>query len=160
MPQPEIPRPRPGWRHWLPDFGDSQARARLAPWFRPHSSARLTVYLLVHARLKRVGRGEIPVLEPGSPQDFGAGAKIGWEAALLEFEHQAEHWETPDHGEVGHLIAQALRAAVEIARTGGLRCEHRGGATSVPDAVLQLIRNTPALAPLEPSYLRQPPSAA
>ena len=49
----------------------------------------------------------------------------GWEAALVEFEHQAEHWDTPDHGETGHLIASALRAAVDIARSGGLRCEHR-----------------------------------
>ncbi len=44
---------------------------------------------------------------------------------MLEFEHQAEHWDTPEHGETGHLIAQALRAAVEIARAGGLNCEHR-----------------------------------
>jgi hypothetical protein len=43
---------------------------------------------------------------------------------MLEFEHQAEHWDTPEHGETGHLIAQALRAAVEIARGGGLKCEH------------------------------------
>jgi hypothetical protein len=53
------------------------------------------------------------------------GASAGWEAALLEIEHQAEHWDTPDHGETGHLIAQALRTAVEIARAGGLNCEHR-----------------------------------
>ena len=45
--------------------------------------------------------------------------------ALQEFEHQAEHWDTPDHGQTGHLIAEALRAAVEIARDGGLQCEHR-----------------------------------
>jgi hypothetical protein len=44
---------------------------------------------------------------------------------MLEFEHQAEHWDTPDHGEVGHLIAEALRAAVEVARAGGLKCDHR-----------------------------------
>lgn len=44
---------------------------------------------------------------------------------MLEFEHQAEHWDTPEHGETGHLIAQALRAAVEIARGGGLKCKHR-----------------------------------
>ena len=44
---------------------------------------------------------------------------------MLEFEHQAEHWDTPDHGDTGHLIASALRAAVDIARSGGLRCEHR-----------------------------------
>ena len=49
----------------------------------------------------------------------------GWEAALLEIEHQAEHWDTPDHGDTGHLIAQALRTAVEIARAGGLNCEHK-----------------------------------
>jgi len=52
-------------------------------------------------------------------------APIGWEAARLEFEHQAEHWDTPDHGDTGHLIAQALRAAVDIAQSGGLRCAHR-----------------------------------
>ena len=46
---------------------------------------------------------------------------------MLEFEHQAEHWDTPDHAETGHLIASALRAAVDIAQSGGLRCEHRRG---------------------------------
>jgi hypothetical protein len=54
-----------------------------------------------------------------------AGALAGWEAAMLEFEHQAEHWDTPDHRETGHLVASALRAAVDIARSGGLECEHR-----------------------------------
>jgi hypothetical protein len=49
----------------------------------------------------------------------------GWAALLQEFEHQATHWDTPDHGETGHLIAEALRAAVYIARNGGLQCEHR-----------------------------------
>jgi CheY-like chemotaxis protein len=49
----------------------------------------------------------------------------GWDAALLDIEHQAEHWDTPDHGQTGYLIAQALHAAVDIARAGGLRCEHR-----------------------------------
>ena len=44
---------------------------------------------------------------------------------MLEIEHQAEHWDTPEHGEIGHLIAEALRAAVEIARGGGLKCQHR-----------------------------------
>jgi hypothetical protein len=29
-------------------------------------------------------------------------------------------WHAP-----GHLIAQALRAAIDIARRGGLQCEHR-----------------------------------
>ena len=66
-------------------------------------------------------------LEPTSRAgpEAAASARAGWEMALLEFEHQAEHWDTPDHGETGHLIAQALRAAVEIARDGGLQCEHR-----------------------------------
>ena len=50
---------------------------------------------------------------------------------MIEFEHQAEHWDTPDHRETGHLIASALRAAVDIARSGGLRCEHRPG--SLPE---------------------------
>ncbi|MGI9146744.1 MAG: hypothetical protein ACR2IK_09395 [Chloroflexota bacterium] len=53
------------------------------------------------------------------------GAPVGWEAARLEFEHQAQHWDTPDHGLTGHLIAQALRAAIDIAESGGLDCEHR-----------------------------------
>jgi hypothetical protein len=56
---------------------------------------------------------------------FRASIADGWEAAMLEIEHQAEHWETPDHRETGQLIAAALRAAVDIARSGGLRCEHR-----------------------------------
>ena len=51
--------------------------------------------------------------------------KAGWEAALEEIEHQAMHWDSPDHGQTGHLIAEALRAAVHIARAGGLHCEHR-----------------------------------
>jgi hypothetical protein len=51
----------------------------------------------------------------------------GWSAALLELEHQAAHWDTPEHGETGYLIAAALRAAVDIARHGGLDCEHRRG---------------------------------
>ena len=49
----------------------------------------------------------------------------GWDEALSEIEHQALHWATPDHGEVGVLIAAALRSAVQIARGGGLECEHR-----------------------------------
>ena len=61
----------------------------------------------------------------GNRHRLRPGAHDGWEAALLEFEHQAEHWDTPDHGETGHLIAQALRSAVDIAESGGLRCEHR-----------------------------------
>ena len=58
-------------------------------------------------------------------QSYRPAAGVGWRAAMLEFEHQAEHWDTPKHGETGHLIAQALRAAVDIARAGGLKCEHR-----------------------------------
>ncbi len=60
-----------------------------------------------------------------SKHRFRPGAPAGWKAARLEIEHQAEHWDTPDHGETGHLIAQALRAAIDIAQSGGLRCEHR-----------------------------------
>jgi len=63
----------------------------------------------------------------GNGHRLRQGAHDGWEAALFEFEHQAEHWDTPDHGETGHLIAQALRSAVDIAESGGLRCEHRLG---------------------------------
>ena len=94
----------------------------------------------------------------GSP-GFSTDAQIGWDAALLEIEHQAEHWETPDHGQVGYLIAQALRAAVEIARTGGLQCAHRGGAASVPETVRRVIERTPALAPLQPPGAHRPAAA-
>jgi hypothetical protein len=59
--------------------------------------------------------------------EAAASTRAGWLAALEEIEHQAVHWDTPDHGPTGHLIAQALRAAVEIARDGGLHCEHRQG---------------------------------
>jgi hypothetical protein len=65
--------------------------------------------------------GSKPGATPGGPHS----TTPGWLAALEEIEHQAVHWDTPDHGPTGHLIAEALRAAVEIARTGGLRCEHR-----------------------------------
>ncbi len=57
---------------------------------------------------------------------FSAEAKIGFEAALQEIEHQAEHWDTPEHRATGHLIAEALRSSVSIARDGGLQCDHRG----------------------------------
>jgi len=63
--------------------------------------------------------------ESQAAPEADAGARAGWLAALEEIEHQAVHWDTPDHGPTGHLIAQALRAAVEIARDGGLQCEHR-----------------------------------
>ena len=70
--------------------------------------------------------------KPGSA--LGSELRLGWEAALRESEHQAEHWDTPEHGETGHLIAEALRAAVSIARGGGLDCEHRWKAESEPPA--------------------------
>ena len=70
---------------------------------------------------------------PESKPRFRADALAGWEAALIEFEHQAEHWDNPDHGDTGHLIASALRAAVDIARSGGLRCEHRPGSLSADE---------------------------
>ena len=44
---------------------------------------------------------------------------------MVEFEHQADHWDTLEQGETGHLIAQALRAAVDIPRAGALNCKHR-----------------------------------
>jgi hypothetical protein len=94
---------------------------------------------------------------PGDSPGSDTPAQVGWEAGLLEIEHQAEHWDTPDHGETGYLIAQALRAAVDIARAGGLRCEHRGGGATVPDSVLRLIQGSPA--PLEAADA-SPPSAA
>jgi len=62
---------------------------------------------------------------PLAVPDLSEELKPGWEAALREIEHQAEHWDTPDHGQTGRLIAEALRAAVDIARAGGLKCEHR-----------------------------------
>ncbi len=88
---------------------------------------------------------------------FAASAKIGWEAALLEIEHQAEHWDTPNHGETGHLIAQALHAAVEIARTGGLRCEHRGGSANAPAAVFEFVQDS-FEAPGHAEPIADPPS--
>ena len=96
---------------------------------------------------------------PSRSPEFNVGTQVGWAAALLEIEHQAEHWGTPDHGQVGYLIAQALRAAVEIARTGGLQCAHRGGAASMPETVLQVIQRTPALAPLQPPGAHRPTAA-
>jgi hypothetical protein len=97
---------------------------------------------------------------PSRSPAFTTGTQVGWAAALLEIEHQAEHWETPDHGQVGSLIAQALRAAVDIARTGGLRCEHRGGAADVPETVLRVIEGTPGLASRQEPEVQPPPSAA
>src|SRR5690348_1144200 len=87
----------------------------------------------------------------------GNAAQVGWDAALREIEHQAEHWETSDHGQVGYFIAQALRAAVEIARTGGLDCEHQHGSADVPESVVQLIERTPAVASLKSPSAALPP---
>jgi hypothetical protein len=68
-----------------------------------------------------------PPLEQGAPaaRDAQAGYQAGWDAALREIEHQAVHWDTPEHGDTGHLIAEALRVAASIGRGGGLQCEHR-----------------------------------
>lgn len=62
--------------------------------------------------------------KPSTPSAADMG-QPGWEAALHEIEHQAQHWDTPEHGDLGHVIAEALRSAVDIARAGGLACEHR-----------------------------------
>ena len=62
------------------------------------------------------------MLRSGARHRSPAYKRAGWAAALDELEHQAANWDTPDHGETGHLIAQALRAAVDIARHGGLQC--------------------------------------
>jgi Histidine kinase-, DNA gyrase B-, and HSP90-like ATPase len=55
---------------------------------------------------------------------------VGWRAAMVEFQHQAKHWDTPEHGETGHLIAQALRAAVDIACTGGAEMRTPSGSSA------------------------------
>jgi hypothetical protein len=52
-------------------------------------------------------------------------ARAGWDAALRELEHLAEHWARPANGEEGEIIARGLRDAALILRTGGLVCEHR-----------------------------------
>jgi hypothetical protein len=57
--------------------------------------------------------------------EYSVEAKIGFEAALQEIEHQADHWDTPEHRATGHLIAEALRSSVSIARDGGVQCHHR-----------------------------------
>ena len=99
--------------------------------------------------------------EAKDQHQFSAGARAGWEAALLEIEHQAEHWDTLDHGQTGYLLARALRAAVDVAREGGLRCEHRGGAAAALEHVLRVVQASEA-APPPPAAgsAAQPPSAA
>jgi hypothetical protein len=47
--------------------------------------------------------------------------QTGWDAALKEIEHQAEHLE--ERGE--RSAAEILREVVRVARAGGLNCEHR-----------------------------------
>jgi hypothetical protein len=98
--------------------------------------------------------------ERGGRSSFNAQAQVGWEAALLEIEHQAEHWDTPDHGQVGHLIAEALRAATDIARAGGLHCRHRGGSADVPEGVQYDLDGTRAQAPQNLSEAQPSPPAA
>jgi len=100
------------------------------------------------------------MLDARTSDHHRSGPQMGWEAAWLEVEHQAAHWDTPDHGETGHLIAEALRAAVLIGRAGGLRCEHRGGSASVPPAVLQLIDGSAGCRLPDVAAVEQPPSAA
>jgi hypothetical protein len=61
----------------------------------------------------REGAPRTPV--PTDRPHFAAQAQGSWEAALQEIEHLAQHWDTPDHSETGHLIAQALCAAARLA---------------------------------------------
>jgi len=58
----------------------------------------------------------VPV-DPQQPEEMNA--------ILAEIEHQADHWDTPEHGWLGHIIAEALRAAVDVTMAGGLQCQHR-----------------------------------
>ena len=50
--------------------------------------------------------------------------RAGWEEALRELAHLAEHYARPINGEEGQLIARGLRDAILILRAGGLICEH------------------------------------
>jgi hypothetical protein len=66
-----------------------------------------------------------------SIQRFGASAALadpqvlrGWELAVQEFQHQAEHLEARG----AFRAAVTLYDAIRIARSGGLRCEeHQTG---------------------------------
>lgn len=49
----------------------------------------------------------------------------GWQAALRELEHLAEHYAGPINGRYGQMAAGVLRDVLLILRTGGLVCEHR-----------------------------------
>jgi hypothetical protein len=55
------------------------------------------------------------------PRSMSAEARAGWEAALGEFAHQADHLEQRG----SHRAAVVLREAIKLARAGGLICEHR-----------------------------------
>jgi len=59
------------------------------------------------------------------PAALDAGQLAVLNAIVAEIEHQADHWDTADHGSLGHIIAEALRAAVDITMAGGLQCQHR-----------------------------------
>lgn len=83
-------------------------------------------------------------------QQFTLGVQVGWTAALLEIEHQADHWATPEHGDTGRLIAEALRAAAAIARTGGLRCAHRGGTADLRPIAAEIFDRIPFTRPAPP----------
>jgi len=78
---------------------------------------------------------------------------------LLEIEHQAEHWDDPAHGEIGHLIAEALRTAVAIARTGGLRCDHRFDAVLSSDPEDQAFASDKRTTAAKPQGVAALPSA-
>jgi hypothetical protein len=75
---------------------------------------------------------------PGGKPKISARVKTGRDAAVDDIEHQAEHWASVDHGQVGQFIAAVLRAAAGITRSGGLRCEHYGGTTSVAESLFNL----------------------
>jgi len=62
----------------------------------------------------------------GEPVQLNVEQHAGCEAALRELEHQAVHLEIDGQPDA----AEILFTAVEIARAGGLRCEHR---LSIPD---------------------------
>jgi hypothetical protein len=47
--------------------------------------------------------------------------QAGWEAAMQEFHHQAQHLEARG----AHRAAVTMYDAIRIARAGGLQCEHR-----------------------------------
>src|SRR5450759_3366522 len=66
---------------------------------------------LVRRRRRPFGRFEAEVPEQMQRRqrtsragaEAAASTRAGWLAALEEIEHQALHWDTPDHGPTGHL---------------------------------------------------------